>query len=542
MPPEPPTAEAAETALRAWRDALGADGVATDAATLARYARSTAPRAHAPGCVLHPRDTAAVQSVVRVAAAAGWPLYPIARGRNWGYGDACPSVPGAAIVDLSRMDRILATDAELGWVTLEPGVSQGRLFAHVRERAPAFWADMTGAGPEASVLGNVLERGFGHTPYADHFRTVAALEVVLPDGALLETGFAHFPGARAAEVFPYGVGPVLDGLFTQANLGIVTRATIWLCPRPEAFRFFHIQVKDDAGLAPLVDALRPLRLAGTLNSAVHIGNDLRVVSGNRGYPWREAGEGTPLPDDIRAALRSEHGVGAWNASGALVGGRAQVREAAARLRAALRGVGRVVFVDDAKLALGLRVAGMLRRVGLGRTLSRQLAALAPNYGLLKGEPTDWALRGTHWRLRQPPAEPATDPRDCGAGLLWLSPVLPIRGAEAAALLAMVRPILRRHGFEDLVTFTMLNERAMVAVINLAFDKGVAGEAARADAAYHEALDACVAAGYVPYRAGPSGMPALWREGDVFWRAAAAIKVALDPAGIIAPGRYIPPRA
>jgi 4-cresol dehydrogenase (hydroxylating) len=541
MPTDPPTAEAAETALRAWRHALGDDAVRTDAASLERLGRSTAPRAHAPGCVLYPRDAAGVQAVVAAAAAAGWPIYPVSRGRNWGYGDACPTVPGAAIVDLSRMDRITRTDADLGWVTLEPGVTQGQLHAHVRAHAPGFWADMSGAGPDASVLGNMIERGFGHTPYADHFRTVSSLEVVLANGEIVETGFGHFAGARAAEVFPYGVGPVLDGLFSQANLGIVTRATVWLCPRPEDFRFFYLRVDDPDGLAALIDALRPLRLGGVLNSAVHIGNDLRVISGNEGYPWEAAGGATPLPEALRARMRAASGVGAWNASGALVGSPAQVRAAAARLRAAVRGLGRVVFVGDTKLALGRRVAGWLGRAGLGATLSRQLDALEPNYGLLRGEPSTWALRGCQWRLRAPAADPAADPRDCGAGLMWLSPVLPIRGSDAQRLMDLVRPILARHGFDELVTFTLLNERAMVAVINLAFDKSVAADCAAAEAAYPALLAALLDAGYPPYRVGPTGMPALWEGGGAgFWRAAQAVKQALDPAGILAPGRYIPP--
>lgn len=538
MSSEAPEAVEQAEALAAWRAALGAGAVCTDPARLARYGRATQPGAPQAWCVLFPESTAQVQAIVKIAAAHGAALYPISRGCNWGYGDACPSRAGAALVDLGRMQAIRGLDAELGWVRVEPGVTQQQLCDYVAEHAPDYWVDVTGAGPEASIIGNIVERGFGHTPYADHLGTTSALELVLADGQILETGLGHFPGARAAGVYPYGVGPVLDGLFTQSNLGIVTAATLWLYPKPDAFRFFYLKVDRADALPDLVDALRPLRLRGALNSAVHVGNDLRVVSGNRGYPWEACGGQTPLPEHVRAALRRESGVGHWNVSGALVGGRAQVAEAAGELRAAVRSLGSITFVDDRKLAWGSALVGWLGRFGLGARWQRQLEALTPNYGLLQGKPATWALRGTHWRLRTPPQDHATDPRDCGAGLYWISPVLPLRGSDAEELVALARPILESHGFELIITFTLLNERSMVAVMNISFDQSIPEETQAATACYHALMDACVAGGFPPYRTSPSGMPHLHRPGDTFWETASAIKQALDPQGILSPGRYI----
>lgn len=539
MPTRSSEHPAPPAALAAWRALLGEDAVTTELTQLGRNGGSTQPTCELPWCALYPSTRAAVQGVVQIAATHGTPLYPISRGCNWGYGDACPPRPDTALLDLSRMNRILALDSDLGWVRIEPGVTQQQLCDHIATHAPGFWADVTGAGPDASFVGNIVERGFGHTPYADHLATACALEIVLADGSVLETGLAHFPGARAAGAYPYGAGPVLDGLFSQSNLGIVTAATIWLYPKPEAFRFFYLKVDADAALPALVDALRPLRLQGVLNSAVHIGNDLRVISGNRGYPWAEAAGRTPLPGELRAALRRESGVGAWSVSGALVGGRAQVREAAGKLRAAVGSLGTLTFVDDRKLAWGSKLVALLERIGQGAQLRRQLDALVPNYGLLQGRPATWALRGTHWRLRNPPVDPACDPRDCGAGLLWVSPVLPLCGADALALRALAEPILVAHGFELIITYTLLNARSMVAVMNISFDQGVPEEVEAAEGCYHALMTACMAAGFPPYRTSPGGMAHLRTPGDTFWATASRIKNALDPQGILSPGRYIP---
>ncbi|NJL24240.1 MAG: FAD-dependent oxidoreductase [Calothrix sp. SM1_5_4] len=86
-------------------------------------------------------------ALVRIAARYGLPLHPVSRGRNWGYGDACAPTDHQVIVDLSRMNRILEFDAELGYARIEAGVSQGDLYNYLVERDLPYWMDATAAGP-----------------------------------------------------------------------------------------------------------------------------------------------------------------------------------------------------------------------------------------------------------------------------------------------------------------------------------------------------------------------------------------------------------
>jgi 4-cresol dehydrogenase (hydroxylating) len=208
-------------ALQRWRAQVGVDNVWCDDERLDRCARSTAPTGRRPAAVVRPASREQVQAVVRIAAELRFPLYPISRGRNWGYGDACPIDSTQTLLDLARMDRIHHIDPVLGFAVVEPGVTQKQLFDALQERQVPFWMDATGAGPDSSVLGNTIERGFGHTPYGDHFHTSAGYEVVLADGRLLSTGFGAYDRAVAAHVYKPGLGPSLDGLFTQSNLGCV---------------------------------------------------------------------------------------------------------------------------------------------------------------------------------------------------------------------------------------------------------------------------------------------------------------------------------
>jgi 4-cresol dehydrogenase (hydroxylating) len=309
--------------------------------------------------------------------------------------------------------------------------------------------DATGASPRCSLIGNTMERGFGHTPYGDHFAHTCGLEVVLPDGGVIETGFARFASAQAAPLHRWGVGPVLDGLFSQSNFGIVTRMTIWLMPAPEYFQAYYFRCEDEEGLSAVIDALRPLRLNGTIRSASHIANDYKVLQALQQYPWEETNGATPLGADAMAGFRRTLKIGAWNGSGALYGTRGQVKEARRLIRRALAGkASRLEFMDDRRLRLASRFARVYQYF-TGWNLERTLAVLKPVYGLMKGIPTAHPLASTYWRKRTPP--PASmDPDRDGCGLLWCSPVAPNDGENAQRLTGiasetlLAQPSIWRH--------------------------------------------------------------------------------------------------
>ena len=85
-----------------------------------------------------------------------------------------------------------------------------------------FLVPVTGAGPSCSLLGNALERGYGITPHSDHFAAVTALRAVLPSGEIYQSAIAEAGGKDVDYAYKWGVGPYLDGIFTQSSLGIVT--------------------------------------------------------------------------------------------------------------------------------------------------------------------------------------------------------------------------------------------------------------------------------------------------------------------------------
>ena len=532
-----------DVALAAMAVVVGAANVLADETTRERYARSTAARPILPLALVRPANADEVAQLVKIAARAGVAVYPISTGKNWGYGDACAVGAGQVILDLSRMNRIIHVDPELAYAVIEPGVTQRQLSDHLLQRGYPLWADCTGAGPDTSYIGNIMERGFGHSPYGNRLQHVAGMQVVLASGELLETGFGHYRQARAAHLFPYGVGPFLDGLFTQSNMGIVTRLGIWLMPQAESVNHFLCSVPAHADIADVVDALRPLRLDGTLRSILHIGNDMRVFSGSGAFPRAAVPQGARLPGALRQQMRAKSGVGAWTVSGALYGSHAQVAAARAAVRRALRGTkGRARFVSERSLRAGAFAARLLGNTEAGKRLRTQVALGESLFGMNRGVPDGRFLSGAYWRRRG--GVPATfpvqaNPAQDNCGLLWVSPVLPLRGADMLAVHELAQSSFDKYGFDLFATFSMINERALGGVLTVAYDKDDPDEAARARACHDEVFANMLEAGYIPYRVGNHAMGRLDPEGDSYWRTVGAIKAALDPAGILAPGRYQP---
>ena len=524
--------------LGEWEALLGAAHVVREPGALRAASTATFATHSHVHAILRPADREQVQACVRVANRTRVPIYPFSSGKNWGYGSRVP-VEDGVLLDLGRLNRILEFDEELAYVTLEPGVTQRQLFDFLHERQSRLWMDATGASPEASIIGNTMERGFGHTPMGDHCSNACAFEVVLPTGVCVQTGFSRFQGATAGALGRWGVGPSLDGLFSQSNLGIVTRMSVWLMPEPECFQAFFFLSNDERGLGPIIDALRPQRLNGTLRSIVHIGNDYKVLTGTGQFPWADA-SGRPMLDRAAmATLRRKLTIGTWNGSGGLYGTRAQVRDARKQIRRALSGkVDRLQFVGDRLLDAMGKFAKPFRLL-TGWDVRRTLKVIAPVYGLLKGIPTDSPLASAYWR-KKVAVPPQMDPDRDRCGLLWCSPVLPNTGIHAMEVTQLASDVLLAHGFEPQMSLSLSSDRSAICVITISYDRDVAGEDDRALECYQALSEQLLARGYPPYRLNVASMGSVSGEGP-YADVLRSLKGVLDPNGILAPGRYEPAR-
>lgn len=527
-----------EAAIAAFRQVVGPEHALTEAAALERYSWSTMPLRRHIAAVLRPASVEEVQQIVRIAGVHKVSLYPISTGENWGYGSALPPRDHNVIVDLGRMNRVLEVNSELAYAVVEPGVTQRGLYDHLQQHRIPLALSPTGAGPGRSILGNTLERGFSIGPNGDHFLAQCGMEIVLAAGEILRTGFGHYPGAKATYVYKWGVGPYLDGLFTQSNFGIVTKVGVWLMPAAEHFEACYIGCNSDEQLGPLIDAVRQLLFAGVFRGPINLLHRDRVLIMLDRYPWKEMAGRTPLSESVAQRLASQRKIGVWNGVGAICGSRAQVKAAKRTIRDTLKGkVDRITFLSDERLQL-LRRFPRAFSVLLKLNVPELLKTLQNSYGLLKGIPTEMALSLAYWRNRRPPS-PAADlnPARDNCGLMWFAPVIPITKEDVFAFRRIVEPILAKHGFEACLTFTALNERCFDCTLPLLYDKDDPNEVRKAEECYQELMEGCRRQGYVPYRLGLQSMPAETMRDDAFWDVVKKLKDALDPDGILSPGRY-----
>lgn len=529
-----------DTAISEWTSILGPDRVLADTEAVGAYGLSTMGVSRIIPAVLRPSTVQEVVQVLQVARLHSVPLYPISTGHNWGYGTANPAIDGCVVVDLSLMNRILDMDDELGVVTVEPGVTQQQLRDFLDEKGLAFLVPVHGGGPTCSLLGNALERGYGITPFADHFGAVMALEAVLPDGRIYRSPFSELGGSTVDRVFKWGMGPYLDGIFSQSNFGIVTRVTIALAPAPEAVCAFFFALDQDEKLEEAILRIRQtLTSVGSVAGSLNLMNARRVLSMMVPYPDTSVPGGGVMPDELVTEMCRAHYVMPWTGTGALYGNKGVVRAARSVIRQKLGPVvRRLTFVTPRSLAIARRATALFP--GRGKRLVRMVEMLGKTMDILSGRPSQIALPLAYWKSGiSSQNSNFLDPARDGCGLIWYSPLVPMKPESVRTYVDMVKGICLRYEMEPLITLTSLSNRCFDSTVPLLFDRENPDQAGRARDCYRALFEAGREHGFLPYRANIDSMALFVNPDSTFWQMASRLKRAVDPENLIAPGRYVP---
>ena len=280
--------EAFRRALQEFSNVVGPDSVFHEAEDVAAYNDAFTPyvaepeRQRVASAAVAPTEVEQVQQIVRIANRYRIPLYAISTGRNLGYGGSAPNLSGSVIVDLKRMKRIIEVNTREGYMIVEPGVSFLEVQRYFEEHQIDYVPSAPGPG-WGSPIGNALDRGAGF-PYGDNFSAIKGLEVVLANGEVMRTGRGALQDPKLWPLYKYGLGPDLLGLFLQSNFGIVTKACFWIEPKAELAQGISISSLNDADLDPMIDAMNHLSNQHVL-SGFSIASPLRSSTGtNDGRP------------------------------------------------------------------------------------------------------------------------------------------------------------------------------------------------------------------------------------------------------------------
>lgn len=212
-------------ALQSLQDALGAAAVTTDADDIAPWTTDWRNLYHGQAAALvSPASTGQVQAVLSIAARHSISVVP--QGGNTSMvGGATPDGSGnAIIVSLRRMNAIRALDPDAGIVVAEAGVILSNLHDITREKGMRFPLSLGARG--SATVGGLVSTNAGGTQvlrFGTMRRLVLGVEAVLPDGSLYE-GLA----ALKKDNRGYDLTQLL--IAAEGTLGIVTAASLMIVP------------------------------------------------------------------------------------------------------------------------------------------------------------------------------------------------------------------------------------------------------------------------------------------------------------------------
>ena len=244
-------------------------------------------RGHAPA-LLAPRDTAGVAAVVRAAARHRVALVPQGGNSSMVGGATPPPAGDALLLSLRRLNRIRAIDADAGLAVVEAGVILSTL--HDAALAQGWRFPLTLGARGTATIGGLVSTNAGGTQVL-RFGTmrglVAGVEAVMADGSVHD-GLA----ALAKDNRGYNIDQLLIG--AEGTLGIVTAATLKLVPAVAARGVAW------AGVADPADALALLRRFQRASDAVESFEILPAETLDAALAWRP---------QTRAPLAGRH---AWH--------------------------------------------------------------------------------------------------------------------------------------------------------------------------------------------------------------------------------------
>jgi FAD/FMN-containing dehydrogenase len=217
--------DAAQQLIATAGPILGARGVITDPADIAPWLSDWRGRVHgAAPAILAPASTDEVAAVVRLAVEHRVPLVPQGGNTGMAAGATPPADGGAILLSLRRMNRIRSISAENRVAVAEAGVVLQTLHHAANEAGMRFPLTLGARG--SCTIGGLTSTNAGGTQvlkFGTMRALIAGVEAVLPDGSV-HSGLSGLKKDNRG----YSLDQLLIG--AEGTLGVVTAVALKLVP------------------------------------------------------------------------------------------------------------------------------------------------------------------------------------------------------------------------------------------------------------------------------------------------------------------------
>ncbi|NNF67224.1 MAG: FAD-binding oxidoreductase [Gammaproteobacteria bacterium] len=240
-----------DAALQSIRDIVGPAGVVDDPAMMPAYLIDERRLYQGEAAlIVRPASTDEVAAIVRICRDAGLGIVP--QGGNTGYcGGATPDDgQNQVLLSLSRMNKVRDIDTVGFTMTLDAGVVLAKAQDAALEHNLLFPLAMGSQG-SCQIGGNLATNagGLAVLRYGNARDLVLGLEVVLPDGRIIE----GLSGLRKDNT-GYDLSSLIVG--SEGTLGIITAAVVKLFPTPKAQQTAFLAVADAEAACRLLGRAR----------------------------------------------------------------------------------------------------------------------------------------------------------------------------------------------------------------------------------------------------------------------------------------------
>jgi len=252
------------------REIVGEENFTDSLIDLIAYSKDASEFKQRPDAAVWPLNRDQVSAILKLANKEEFPV--IARGAGTSLAGLAVPQKGGLILDLARMDQIIAINIEDRLAIVQPGVVYDDL---ARALAPHgfFFPPDPASGAVCTLGGNVATNagGIKGAKYGTTKDYVLGLEVVLADGQVLHTGSKCMKSVSGFDLTRLFVG-------SEGTLGVITEITLKINPKPPLTQtaMATFDILEDAG-----NAVSEIMYSGILPSALEVVNQQTLMAINQ---------------------------------------------------------------------------------------------------------------------------------------------------------------------------------------------------------------------------------------------------------------------